>query len=87
MCIFKLFSREFEYLQTISVTLTLKVGTWVFVATCRLDVVDIYAKLFQNPSMHDKVTARTHMYVPINCYCDKVKLQNVSVILTFEVGT
>jgi hypothetical protein len=39
-------SRENEYLQTISVTLTLKVGTWVFGATCRLDVEDIYAKLF-----------------------------------------
>jgi hypothetical protein len=36
-------SRENEYLQTISVTLTLKVGAWVFVATCCLDVVDIYA--------------------------------------------
>jgi hypothetical protein len=36
-------SRENEYLQTISMTLTLKVGTWVLVATCRLDVEDIYA--------------------------------------------
>jgi hypothetical protein len=25
--------------------------------------------------------------VPLNSYCDKVKLQNVSVTLTFEIGT
>jgi hypothetical protein len=37
-------SRENEYVQTISVTL--KVGAWVFARTHRLDVVDIYAKLF-----------------------------------------
>jgi hypothetical protein len=36
-------SRENEYIQTISVSLSLKVGTWIFVATHRLDVVDIYA--------------------------------------------
>jgi hypothetical protein len=53
----------------------------------RLNVVDIYAKLFKNPLMHDKVTDWTQMFVPINSYCDKVKLQNVSVTLTFKVGT
>jgi hypothetical protein len=36
--------------------------------------------------MHDKVTARTRLCVPINSNCDNVKLQNVSVTLTFEVG-
>jgi hypothetical protein len=36
--------------------------------------------------MHDKVTIRTQMCVPLNSYCDKVKVQNVSVTLTFEVG-
>jgi hypothetical protein len=36
--------------------------------------------------MHDKVTVRTQMCVPINSDCDKVKLQNVSVTLTFEAG-
>jgi hypothetical protein len=42
-CVSSNASRENEYLQTISVTLTLKVRTWVFVATCHFDVVDIYA--------------------------------------------
>jgi hypothetical protein len=39
--------------------------------------------------MHDKLTAWTLLYVPINSNCDKlnVKLQNDSVTLTFEVGT
>jgi hypothetical protein len=30
-------------------------------------------------------TARKRLYVPINSNCDNVKLQNVSVTLTFEV--
>jgi hypothetical protein len=37
--------------------------------------------------MHDKVTVRTRMCVPIYSYCDNVKLQNDGVTLTFEVGT
>jgi hypothetical protein len=37
--------------------------------------------------MHDKVTARTQLCVPINSNCDNVKIQNVSVTLTFEVET
>jgi hypothetical protein len=37
--------------------------------------------------MHDKVKVRTQISVPINSYCDKVKLLNGSVTLTFEVGT
>jgi hypothetical protein len=45
---------KIEYLQTISVTLTFKVGTLVLEATCRLDVVDNYTMLFSNLSMHDK---------------------------------
>jgi hypothetical protein len=48
-----------EYLQTICVTLTLEVGSSVLDAICRLDVLDIRAKLFNNPSMRDKVTVRT----------------------------
>jgi hypothetical protein len=36
--------------------------------------------------MHDKVTVRQQMRVPINSYCNKVKIQNVSVTLTFEGG-
>jgi hypothetical protein len=36
---------------------------------------------------HDKVTARTRLCVPINSNCDNMKLQNVSVTLTFEVET
>jgi hypothetical protein len=35
--------------------------------------------------MHNK--DQTQMCVPKNSYCDKVKLQNVSVTSTFEVGT
>jgi hypothetical protein len=37
--------------------------------------------------MHDKVTVRTRLSVPINSNCDNVKLQNVNVTLTFEVET
>jgi hypothetical protein len=37
--------------------------------------------------MHDEVTVRTKMCVPINSYFDEVKLQNVNVPLTFEVET
>jgi hypothetical protein len=48
-------------LQNDSVTLIFEVGTWFLNATNRLDVVDIWAKLFQNPSMYDKVTVRTWM--------------------------
>jgi hypothetical protein len=35
--------------------------------------------------MHDKVTVRTQMCVPIYSNCDNVKLQNDSMTLTFEV--
>jgi hypothetical protein len=42
-CVSSNSSRENEYLQTIRVTLTLKARTWVSVARCRLDVVDINA--------------------------------------------
>jgi hypothetical protein len=48
-------------LQNDSVTLTFEVGTWFLDATHRLDVVDICAKLFQNPSMYDKVTVRARI--------------------------
>jgi hypothetical protein len=74
-------------LQNVSVTLTFEVGAWFLNATHHLYVVDIYAKLFLNPLMHDKVTARTQLCVPINSNCDNVKLQNVNVTLTFEVET
>jgi hypothetical protein len=52
----------------------------------RLDVVDIYVKLFKNPLLHDKVTSRTRLCEHINTNCDNVKHQNVSLTLTFEVG-
>jgi hypothetical protein len=48
-------------LQNDSVTLTFDVGTWFLDATHCLVVVDICAKLFQNPSIYDKVTVRTLM--------------------------
>jgi hypothetical protein len=48
-------------LQNDSVTLTFEVGTSFLDATHCLDVVDIYAKLFQNPSVYDKVTVRTRL--------------------------
>jgi hypothetical protein len=48
-------------LQNDSVTLTFEVGMWFFDATHCLDVVDICAKLFQNPSIYDKVTVRTRI--------------------------
>jgi hypothetical protein len=46
-------------LHYISVTLTFEEGTWFFDATQRCHVIDICAKLFQNPSMHDKATVWT----------------------------
>jgi hypothetical protein len=46
-------------LQNDSVTLTFEVSMWFLDAAHRLVVVDICAKLFQNPSMCDKVTVRT----------------------------
>jgi hypothetical protein len=48
-------------LQNDSMTLTFEVGTWLLNATHRLDVVDICAQLFQNPSMYDKITVWTRM--------------------------
>jgi hypothetical protein len=42
-------------------SVTFDLGTWFVDATHHLDVVDICAKLFQNPSMYDKVTVRTRM--------------------------
>jgi hypothetical protein len=58
---------ECVYLLTLFVKLrhimilTFEVGTWFLDATHRLDVVDICTKLFQNPSMYDKVTVQTRM--------------------------
>jgi hypothetical protein len=46
-------------LLNVNVTLTFEVGTWFLDATHCFDVVDICAKLFQNPSMYDKITVRT----------------------------
>jgi hypothetical protein len=48
-------------LQNVSLPLTFEVGKWFFDATHHLDVVDICAELFQNPSMYDKVTILTQM--------------------------
>jgi hypothetical protein len=48
-------------LQNDNVTLNFEVGTWFLNATQCFDVVDICAKLFQKPSMYDKVTVRTRM--------------------------
>jgi hypothetical protein len=73
--------------QTVSVTLTFEVGTWVLDATRRLDVVNICAKVFKKPLMRNKVTVRTRTCVPSNSYCENVNFQTVSVTLTFEVGT
>jgi hypothetical protein len=47
--------------QNDSVTLTFEVGTWFLDETHRLAVVDICVKLFQNPSMYDKVAVQTRM--------------------------
>jgi hypothetical protein len=47
--------------QNDSVTLTFEVGTWFLNATHHLDVVDICAKLFHNPSIYDKVTVLTQI--------------------------
>jgi hypothetical protein len=46
-------------LQNDTVTFTFEVGTWFLDATHHLDVVGICAKLFQNPTMNDKVTVQT----------------------------
>jgi hypothetical protein len=52
---------DYMKLQNDSVTLTFETGTWFLDATHCLDMVDICAKLFQNPSMYDKVAVRTRM--------------------------
>jgi hypothetical protein len=72
-----------------NVTLTVEKGTLFLDATHRLDVVDIHALLIEYHFMHGKVTVRTLIcvHVPINSNCDNVKFQNVSVTLTFKVGT
>jgi hypothetical protein len=57
-----------------TVRVTLEVGTWVFNAL--LNVVDIYATLFKNSSMHKKVTVQTQMCVPLNTSYENVKLSN-----------
>jgi hypothetical protein len=44
-------------LKNISVTLTFEEGMWSATECCH--EIDICAKLFQNPSMHDKVTVWT----------------------------
>jgi hypothetical protein len=49
-----------------------------------LDVVDIYAKLFQNLFIHEKDTVRTQMCVPIISKCDSMNFQNASVSLTLK---
>jgi hypothetical protein len=48
-------------LQNVGVTLNFGVGTWFLHATHCLDVVDYFAKLFQNPSIYDKVTVQARM--------------------------
>jgi hypothetical protein len=64
-CLTKLqFGHVCVYLLTQTVKLqnvSFEVGTWFLDATYCLDAVDIFAKLFQNPSMYDKVTVRTQM--------------------------
>jgi hypothetical protein len=44
-------SFENEYIRTKSVTLTLKVGTWVLDSTRRLHVVDVYGYFKNLPCM------------------------------------
>jgi hypothetical protein len=46
-------------LQKIGVTLTYEEGSWFLDATHHCHVIDICAKLLQNPSMHYKVTVWT----------------------------
>jgi hypothetical protein len=43
-------------LQNISMSLTFEEGMWFLDATKCCNEIDICAKLFQNPSIHDKVT-------------------------------
>ena len=52
-------ARTWNKLWPSSVTLTFGVGTQVMNATHRLYMMNICAKLFWNPIMHGKVTART----------------------------
>jgi hypothetical protein len=59
MCVFIDSHSDTVNIQNVSVTLTFEEGTWFLDATLRSDVVDICAKLFQNPSMHDKVAVWT----------------------------
>ena len=46
-----------------SVTLTFELQTWVLSATHCLNEIHIYVKLFQNPSINDKVMDRTQLSI------------------------
>jgi hypothetical protein len=48
-------------LQNVRATLTFEEGTWFLDVTQRYEMVNICAKLFQNPSVHDKVTVWTRL--------------------------
>jgi hypothetical protein len=48
-------------LKNDSVILAFEIWTWFLNETDGLDVVDICANLFKNPSMYDKVTVPTQM--------------------------
>jgi hypothetical protein len=87
MCVHGIFYCDSLNLQTVSVTLTFKEKPWFLNMEHCLDVIYFYTKLFLNASMHDKVTVWTWVCVRINSNCDTVKIQNVSVTLTLQVGT
>ena len=54
------------------VTLTFELQSLAFDMTCHLNVIHIYAKLFQNPSINDKIMDRQTILssLTLNCYLD-----------------
>ena len=53
-------------------TLTFELKSLAFDMTCHLNVIQIYAKLFQNPSIHvnDKIMNRQAILSPLTLNCD-----------------
>ena len=75
------FKKSNSDLQTPTVTLTFEVWTWVMHTTHCLIVINNWAKLFENQSIHLGVMLCTSFNKPI------FDLQTPTVTLTFEVRT
>ena len=53
------FTETYEHSLSVVVTLTFDLATWFLFTTHRFVMMIICAKLFSNPTMHNKVMSRT----------------------------